>query len=218
MKERDVMRTLDLEEQEQVAALRAWWEKYGNMILVGATVVLLAIAAWNGWRWYQRSQATNAAALYDALQKAATEKDTKKVRDATGAILEQYPGTPFAPLAALISAKVHFDTGDLKTARAQLQWAIDRAPEPEVKSIARLRLANVLVDDNAGEEALKVLDAPAEGDFAAQFAALRGDILMLSGKKSEARSAYKTAIDKTDLKNVQQRERLQLKLDALGEG
>lgn len=218
MKERDVMRTLDLEEQEQVAAFRAWWERYGNAILVGATVVLLTIAGWNGWRWYERTQAANAASLYDAVQKAAAEKDTKKVRDATGAILEQYPTTTFAPMAALISAKVHFDTGDLKTARAQLQWVIDRAAEPELKSIARLRLAHVLVDDNALEDAIKLLEAPAEGDFVGQFAALRGDILSLAGKKAEARAAYKTALDKTDTKNQQQRERLQWKLDALGDG
>lgn len=218
MKERDVMRTLDLEEQEQVAALKAWWEKHGNAIMVGATVVLLAIAGWNGWRWYERSQSANAAGLYDAVQKAAAEKDTKKVRDAAGAILEQYPSTTFAPMAALISAKVHFDSGDLKTARAQLQWVIDRAAESELKSIARLRLAHVLVDDNAAEEAIKLLDGPADGEFAGQFAALRGDILALTGKKSDARAAYKTAIDKTDAKNMQQRERLQWKLDALGDG
>ncbi len=217
MKERDVLRTLDLEEQEQLADFKAWWQKYGNLVVTAILAVALAYAGTVGWRWYQRSQAAEASGLYDALQKAASEKDTKKVRDAAGAILDQFPGTTFAPLAAMISAKVHFEAGDLKTARAQLQWVIDRASQPELKSIARLRLAHVLVDDDAIDEAVKLLDNPPGGEFAAQFAALRGDILLVKGQKAEARAAYKTAIDKTDAKNSAQKERLQSKLDALGD-
>ncbi|MFN0300287.1 MAG: YfgM family protein [Burkholderiales bacterium] len=217
MKERDVLRTLDLEEQEQVAEFKAWWQKYGNLVVTAILAVALVYAGVFGWGWYQRSQAGEASGLYDALQKAATEKDTKKVRDAAGAILDQFPGTTFAPLAAMISAKVHFEAGDLKTARAQLQWVIDRAAQPELKSIARLRLAHVLVDDDAIDEAIKLLDNPPGGEFAAQFAALRGDILLVKGQKAEARAAYKAAIDKTDAKNSAQKERLQSKLDALGD-
>ncbi|MFM9885498.1 MAG: YfgM family protein [Burkholderiales bacterium] len=211
------MRTLDLEEQEQLAEFKAWWQKYGNLVVTAILAVALAYAGTVGWGWYQRSQAAEASGLYDALQKAASEKDTKKVRDAAGAILDQFPGTAFAPLAAMISAKVHFEAGDLKTARAQLQWVIDRASQPEMKSIARLRLAHVMVDDDAIDEAVKLLDNPPGGEFAAQFAALRGDILLVKGQKAEARAAYQTAIDKTDAKNSAQKERLQSKLDALGD-
>jgi predicted negative regulator of RcsB-dependent stress response len=217
MKERDVMRTLDLEEQEQLAEFKAWWHKFGNLVLTGITAVALVYGGTVGWQWYQRSQSAEASALYDALQKAANEKDTKQVRDTTGAILEQFPRTAFAPLAALISAKVHFESGDLKTARAQLQWVIDRASEPALQSIAKLRLANVLVDDDAIDEAIKLLDNAPTGEFASQFAALKGDLLVVKGQKAEARAAYKTAIDKVDAKNSAQKERLQSKLDALGD-
>jgi len=217
MKERDVMRTLDLEEQEQVAEFKAWWHKYGNLVTAAVFAVAVAYAGMVGWQWYQRAQASEASGLYDALQKAAAEKDTKKVRDTAGAILDQFPRTTFAPLAAMISAKVHFDAGDLKTARAQLQWAIDRASEPALQSVARLRLAHVLVDDDASDEAIKLLETPPVGEFAAQFAALRGDILVVKGMKAEARTAYRLAIEKTDVKNTAQKERLQSKLDALGD-
>ncbi len=217
MKERDVMRTLDLEEQEQLAEFKSWWQKYGNLVTSAILAVALTYAGVAGWQWYQRSQASEASGLYDALQKAASEKDTKKVRDAAGAILEQFPRTAFAPLAAMISAKVHFDAGDLKTARAQLQWVIDRAADPALQAVAKLRLAHVLVDDDAIDEALKLLDAAPKGEFAAQFSALRGDILVVKGQTAEARSAYQSAIDKTDAKNSAQKERLQSKLDALGD-
>ena len=208
----------DLEEQEQLAELKAWWKTHGNTVLTGAIVVLLAVAAWNGWTWYQRTQAAQAGVLYDTLQKAARANDLKATRDAAGAILESYPRTTYAPLAALTSAKVHFQAGDLKTARAQLTWVVEHARNAQVRDIARLRLANVLLDDGAPDEALKVLDAKPDPAFEALFAAQRGDILVVQKKPAEARAAYSAALDKASDKDGALRESLRLKLDALGEG
>ncbi len=212
------MSAFDLEEQEQLAELKAWWKTHGNAVLTGAIVVLLAIAAWNGWTWYQRNQAAQAAALYDTLQKAARADDVKAVSDAAGTILENYPRTAYAALAALTSAKVHFQAGDLKTARAQLEWVVEHARGDQIRAIARLRLANVLLDDGAPEEALKVLETQPDPAFAALFASQRGDILAAQKKPADARAAYKAALEKADPKDSPLRESLRLKLDALGEG
>jgi predicted negative regulator of RcsB-dependent stress response len=209
------MAAYDLEEQEQLAELKAWWKQHGNLVLGTVAAVLLLFAAWNGWRWYQRSQALEAAALYENLQQAARMSDGKAVRDTAGGILEKYAGTAYAPLAALVSAKVNYQAGDLKTARAQLQWAVDNARQEEVRAIARLRLATVLMDDNAYDEAMKIVEAkPAEG-FDALFASMRGDILSAQKKRAEARMAYKAAVEKAT--DAAFRETLRLKLDALGE-
>src|SRR5581483_2793085 len=105
------MSAYDLEEQEQLAELKAWWKTHGNTVLSAAIAALLAVAAWNGWTWYQRTQAAQAGALYDTLQKAARANDVKATRDAAGAILENHPRTTYALLAALTSAKVHFQAG-----------------------------------------------------------------------------------------------------------
>jgi predicted negative regulator of RcsB-dependent stress response len=149
------MSTYDLEEQEQLAALKAWWKEHGGGVALAAILVACGIAAWNGWGWYQRSQAAQAATLYDTLQKAARANDVKTARDTAGSILENYPRSAYAPLAALVSAKVLFQAGDLKTARAQLQWVVDHAKSDEVRSIAALRLASVLLDDKEPDAALK---------------------------------------------------------------
>lgn len=209
---------LDLQEQEQIDELKAWWGRWGNLVLTGATLALLLVAAYNGWQWYQRSQADSAAVAYEAVQQGAQEKDRKKVRDAAGEILEKYPRTGYAPLAALVSAKVHFDSGDLKTARAQLQWVVDNAREPELQSIGRLRLANLLADEKAYDDALKVIGEKIEKPFLPLAANLKGDILVLQGKKPDARAAYKDALEKADAKDNTLRDRVQLKLDALGDG
>ena len=209
------MAAYDLEEQEQLAELKAWWKQHGNLVIATVAAALLVYAAWNGWRWYQRSQALEAAALYENLQAAARMGDGKAVRDAAGGILEKYAGTAYAPLAALVSAKVSYQAGDLKTARAQLQWTVDNAGQEEVRAIARLRLATVLMDDNAYDEAMKMVEAePAEG-FDTLYASMRGDILLAQNKRAEARTAYKAAAEKA--KDAGFRETLRLKLDALGE-
>jgi predicted negative regulator of RcsB-dependent stress response len=210
------MSTYDLEEQEQLAAFKAWWKDHGGAIILGATLVCAAIGAWNGWTWYQRSQSAQAAVLYDTLQKAARANDLKTTRETAGAILESFPRSAYAPLAALVSAKIHFQAGDLKTARAQLQWVIEHARSDEIRSIAALRLSSVLLDDNEPDAALKILEAKPHPSFEALYASQRGDILATQKKRSEARAAYKAALEKAGAGPL--REALRLKFEALGEG
>jgi predicted negative regulator of RcsB-dependent stress response len=209
-------RAYDHEEQEQLAELKAWWARYGNAILTVLTAVLLGVAAFNGWRWYQRVHASEAAASYDVLLKAAADKDMKRVDDASGEILEKYPGTGYAPLAALLAARVHYDAGDLKNAQAKLQWVVDHAKDGEFRDMARLRLANVLVDQKGYDDAQKVLDSVSTGQLGALAADLKGDIYMLQGKRADARGAYKTALDRADAKDPNFKDRVQRKLDGLG--
>ena len=210
------MATYDLEEQEQLAAFKAWWKDHGGAIILGAALVCAAIGAWNGWTWYQRSQSAQAAVLYDTLQKAARANDLKTTRETAGAILENFPRSAYAPLAALVSAKTHFQAADLKTARAQLQWVVEHARSDEIRSIAALRLSSVLLDDNEPEAALKILEAKPHPSFEALYASQRGDILATQKKRSEARAAYKAALEKAGAGPL--RDALRLKLEALGEG
>ena len=209
------MAAYDLEEQEQLAELKAWWKEHGGTVILGATLALAAFGAWNGWVWYQRSQAAQAARLYDTLQKAARANDLKAIRDTAGAILENFPRTAYAPLAALVSAKVQFQAGDLKTARAQLEWVVEHANNDQIRSIATLRLASVLLDDKEPDAALKVLEAKPHPGFEALYAMQRGDILATQKKRAEARAAYQVALEKAQPGAM--RETLRLKLDALGD-
>ena len=209
------MAAYDLEEQEQLAELKAWWKEHGGTVILGATLALAVFGAWNGWVWYQRSQAAQAAVLYDALQKAARANDLKAIRDTAGAILENFPRTAYAPLAALVSAKVQFQAGDPKTARAQLEWAVEHANNDQIRSIATLRLASVLLDDKEPDAALQVLEAKPHPGFEALYAMQRGDIFASQKKRAEARAAYQAALENAQPGAV--RETLRLKLDALGD-
>ena len=210
------MAAYDLEEQEQLAALKAWWQENGGLVVTMASLVLVVLAAWQGWNYYQRNQAVQASGLYDAVQKAARDGDLKQVRETAGAILEGYPRTSYAAMAALVSAKAHFQGGDLKTARAQLSWVAENARDEGMQDIARLRLASVMLDEKAYEDALKVLDAKHGAAFDALYLAARADVLVAQGKKDDARGAYQAALDKADARDAALRGSIQLRLEALG--
>jgi predicted negative regulator of RcsB-dependent stress response len=207
---------LDLEEQEQVAELRAWWKQHGNLIVTVILAAALAFAGWQGWRWYQASQSAEAAALYDALTRGVQNGDVKAVRDASGSLLEHYPRTLYASMGALVAARHYFDRNDLKTAKAQLQWVIERAPSEDFRDLARLRLAAVLLDETAYDEALKLLEAKPAASYEAQFAAQRGDLLLAKNQAAEAKAAYKLALEKADGKDGAFEESVRMRLEALG--
>lgn len=210
------IQNLDLEEQEQLAALKGWWKDNGNLVLGLIAAVALGVAGWQGWNWYERTQALQASALYETLTKAVQAADAKAVRDASGALAEGFPRTLYASMAGLASARFYFDRNDLKSAKAQLQWVIERSPSEDLRDIARLRLAALLLDEKGYDAALQVLEAKHGEAFAAQFAALRGDILVAKAQTAEAKAAYRLALEKADRNNETFRAGVQLRLDALG--
>ena len=189
------MATYDLEEQEQIAELKAWWKVYGNRLVNAATVIALVVIAWQGWNWYQRNQSGQASMIYGVLQKAVQDKDTQRIKAASGELIEKYGRTGYASLGALSSAKAMIEAGDSPTAKAQLLWAADNAKD-ELRDLARLRAALLLLDEKAYDPALKQLEGASSPAFEVRFQDTRGDILSALGKKAEAVVAYQAALAK----------------------
>jgi predicted negative regulator of RcsB-dependent stress response len=207
---------LDLEEQEQVAELKAWWQQHGNLIVAFIVAAAVAFAGWQAWRWYEGSQAAAAGTLYDTLSRAAQVGDAKALRDANGALVENYSRTLYATMGALTAARFYFDHNDLKNAKAQLEWAIEHSPSDDFRDLARLRLAAVLIEEKAYDEALRRLDEKHGTAYDAQYAALKGDALVAKNDAAQARAAYKLALDKADSGNAAFRESVRMRLEALG--
>ena len=205
----------DLEEQEQLEGLKAFWNQYGNFLLTVVTVVLLAIAGYRGWGWYQDRQALEAASVFEQLRGAAEKKDVAKVKESAGTIFEKYSRTAYGQMAAMVAAKVYVEAGDLKSAKAPLQWAVEHAVDDEFRHVARIRLAGILLDEKAYDEAFKLVSLEPPERFAGLYADRRGDILVAQNKLAEARTAYRLALDK--LEGTSPLKRLvQVKFDALG--
>jgi predicted negative regulator of RcsB-dependent stress response len=209
------MAVYDLQEQEQLDDLRAWWARWGNTVATALIVAGLAAAAVQGWRWWTGQKAEEAAVLFTATAQAARANDVAKAKDATTALEDKFASNGYAPRAAFILAKMQFDAGDTAAARTQLQWVVDHADEQELKEIARYRLAGVMLNDKQYDEALKVLDAKTSEPFAGLYADLRGDALAAAGRTGDARTAYALALTKLDAKSPY-RNYVQVKLDSLG--
>jgi predicted negative regulator of RcsB-dependent stress response len=206
---------LDLEEQEQIDQLKNFWKQYGNLITWTLIIALGGFAGWVQWNNYKGGQAAKAGAIFDELDKAAQAGDADRAASVFGLLKERYPGTAFAEQGGMTLAKVQFDKGQLDNARATLGWVIENAPEDEYKTLARVRLAGILLDQKKFDDALKQLDGAVGKDFEPLVNDRRGDILMAQGKKEEAKAAYQKAWKDMDPK-VGYRNLLEAKLTALG--
>jgi predicted negative regulator of RcsB-dependent stress response len=206
---------LDLQEQEQLDALKAFWTKYGNLVTWTLILVLGAFAAWNGWQYWQRDQAFKAGAMFDELERAVQAGDADKAGRVFADLKERFPATAYAQQGGLLAAKVQFDKGQADKAQGSLSWVADKASDDEMRSAARLRLAALQSDAKKYDEALKTLDAATAPGFEALVADRRGDVLMAQGKPAEARAAYQSAY-KAMGEKLDYRRLIEAKLTALG--
>ena len=209
------MAVYDLEEQDQLEDLKSWWKQWGNTVAGVVIAVCVGVIGVQGWRWWTQQQTERASALYNAVSAAARANDVAKAKDAMAQLADKYGGTGYAPRAALLVTPLLFEAGDKAGAKAQLASIIDQDAEDELKQIARLRLAAILVDDKQYDDALRTLDAKHDEAFAGIYADLRGDILAAAGRSAEARAAYQSALARLDAKSPY-RNFVQVKLDTLG--
>jgi predicted negative regulator of RcsB-dependent stress response len=206
----------DHEDQEQLDELKAWWKRHGKLVILLLAAFFGSLAAFQGWRYYRDTQTMAAVTLYGQLEQADHADDGKKARAIAAQIVDNHGSTAYAVLASLVAARHAFAGGDLAEAKARLQWVTEHAREEEVRDVARLRLAAVLLDEKNYAEALKLVETKPGDSMAGLYADLRGDILLAQGKAPEARMAYQFALDKSQA-NSPYRATLQLKLDSLGE-
>jgi predicted negative regulator of RcsB-dependent stress response len=209
------MATYDLEEQEQIDSLKHFWTDYGRLIITGVVAFVVGVGGIQGWKYYKRTQAQDASVEFGKLDEAVAKGDVTEIRNVGSGIVDRYPRTSYAPMAALVVAKAERDAGDLDAAASQLEWAAQNAASEEARMLSRLRLAGVQLDQEKYEEALKLLDEKVTEAFVALYSDLRGDVLVEQGKMAEARAAYQQALDKS-VESGGWRNVVQIKIDALG--
>lgn len=206
---------LDLQEQEQLDQLKAFWNRHGNLLTWVVTLALVALAAYNGWNWWQREQAAKAAALHAELERAVLAGEAERVAAAWGDLKARYPATAFAPQGALLAAKLWAEREQAEPAMAALQWVAETAPQVEYRAVARLRWAGLLLDQSKAQQALDVLEKARGAGFDALVEDRRGDALMALQKADQARDAYQAAL-KALPSDLDYRRIIEAKLMSLG--
>lgn len=209
------MATYDLEEQEQLDEMKAWWKRWGTWTMLGLAVILAAAAGWKYWQHHSSTQAIEAGVIYGQLTQAVQQNNAKSVRDMGAILIDKYPRTAYAPRAAMLLAKINIDNKDARSAQAQLEWVIAHSKEAALKDLARLRLAALLLDQKQYDAAWKHLNTAHSDAFGFRFDDLKGDVLSAQGKLDEARAAYQSGFSKMTEDNPY-RTIVELKLNALG--
>lgn len=206
---------LDLEEQEQLDELKHFWKRYGNAITWVLIVVFGSVAAWNGYQYWQRNQAAQAAVMYDEVERAAVAGDMARLERALADMKDRFGGTSYAGQAGLLAARSFHDKGNQDAAKGALAWVATQSSDKGYQAVARLRLAGILLDAKAYDEALAQLKEPMPKEFDALAADRRGDILMAQGKPGEAKAEYQAAWKALDERS-EYRGLVEVKLNALG--
>lgn len=206
---------LDLEEQEQLDQLKDFWKQYGSLITWVLILGLGALAAWRGWEYWQADRAVKASALYEELDRAAQSAEVERVTTLFADMRQRYPKVTYTEQGALLAARAQFGAGKLDAAVATLSWLAESGASRDYRSIARLRLAGLLIDLKKYDDALKWLSTDIAPEFAGLAADRRADVLMLQGKRSEAIAAYQEAWRTLDA-TLDYRRVVQTKLEVLG--
>jgi predicted negative regulator of RcsB-dependent stress response len=206
---------LNLEDQEQIDELKHFWKNWGDLITWLLIAVLGGYAAWMGWQSYQGKQAAQSAALYDTVERAALSGDIALLDRSASDIKDKFAGTTYAQQAALLAARVYNDKDRKADAKAQLSWVVEKASDEGYQALARLRLAALLVEDKAYDEARKQLTAKVPEAFAPLMADRLGDLAMLQAQPADAVQHYKNAWKGFE-PNAEYRRLVAVKLAALG--
>ena len=206
---------LDLEEQEQLAELKHFWKRYGNAISWLLIAVFGTVAAWNGYQYWQTRQAVQASVMYDEVDRAVQSGDMTRIDRSLADMKDRFGGTVYAEQAGLLAAKAFYDKGNLDASKAALTWVTDKAKDEGYQSIAKLRLSGILLEAKAYDQAFKLLSGTFPKDFMPLASDRRGDILLLQGKKAEARMEYEKAYKGLD-ERAEYRRLIEVKLNALG--
>ncbi len=193
----------DKTEEEQVEALKKWFEENGLSLAVGIILSLAAVFGYRAWDNNVRETGEAASAIYENLVSAVVAAPGESLSDAmitTGETLatqlkNEYSDSTYAQFAGLQMARVAVEKGDLNKAAAELEWVIANGAEGSIEIIARMRLARVLESMDRYDEAMATIDVDRDlGQHRSSWEEVRGDIFLAMGKKEEARQAYQLAL------------------------
>jgi len=164
---------------------------------------------------WQRNQSAQAAAMFDEVEKVVRGGDTQKAERAFSDMRERFAKAAYTQQAGLMVAKMAYEGGKADVAKATLSWLTDNAVDPGYASMARLRLAAILMESKSYDDALKALGSGIVEEFAALAADRKGDIYVLQGKKAEAKTEYQKAYQGFEAQSDYRRV-VGIKLGALG--
>jgi predicted negative regulator of RcsB-dependent stress response len=208
-----------LSEREQVERIRQWWKQNGVFIIVGIGGGILSLVGWNAWQSYQLERAEQASAIYSVVAEAAMEGRVDEVRIGVERLAAGHGSSPYLQHGRLTLAATLVRAEQPADAIPELRLVMNEARDPQLKLIARLRLARLLAADGDHDGALAQLRGVEGGAFGPSIREIEGDVLAARGDTDGARRAYQEALDGAQAQaGIIDEEFVRLKLEALEQG
>lgn len=187
-------------EEEQVEAIKNWWNENGKSLIVTVVVVLSGYFGWNGYQDHLRIQGEAASNVYQQLVNKATkpeseqtEADKTELETLAAQLKTEFPDSLYAQFGGLYLAKFAIEANNFEGAAAELKALVDAGQEGPVTFIAQVRLARVLIQQEKFDDALALVATTPEASFIAQYEEVKGDALFAKGESAKALKAYQTA-------------------------
>ena len=183
-----------LQEEEQLDAIRQWWQE-NRVSIIGA--VVLALGGSFGWSQYQDYTAENAIAAADAYDAILIDREAGESADQLAAlaqsIRDENGSLAFAEFASLQVAAAAAEEGDFDLAKAELEKVVAGVElDSTLGQLAQLRLAKVKAASGQEDEAIAILELGSDS-FPVSYAQVLGDIHLAAGREAAALEAYQTA-------------------------
>ena len=202
-------------EDEQVDAIKAWWDKNGKSTIFGIVVVLASVFGWNKWNEHQQNISVSASSRYEMMV-AQMEKDPDGAIAMGESVKQEFKGSHYSVLAAMMIAKIEVERGQLEIAAAELTWAAEQSGDPVFVDLANSRLARVILAQGRADDAIATLSKVKSAGFSGMVAEIKGDAYISQGDRNSARAAYQQAL--TGYADMPEKKReIQIKLDDLNE-
>ncbi len=206
----------NISEQQQVEEIKKWLHENGTAILAGLVIGLSAVFGWRAWDGHRHDTAQQASVAYMQMVDSYKAGKSGVAVLEGGDIIAHYGKSNYATFSALLLAGIKVEMGDTTAAIAHLQWAVGNAQQPELKQLAMLRLAQLLLSEKKIDEALKQVEAMDPTQYVALRAELLGDLYRAKGEPVKARSAYQDALKALGKGTDGLRDSISMKLDAVG--
>lgn len=182
-------------EEEQLESIKKWWQRYGNIVTVCLSLVLLSVAGYRYMQWHQAKITQQASITYEKMMVGFSNQNIKDVRSYANEIIKDHNGSVYADVAHLTLAKIYVTKDKLDKAQVELQLVAKNSKMPPLKQIAKIRIARILAAEKSYTNALKELEPIVDNVYLPVINELKGDIYGATGQYKEAINSYKLAIE-----------------------
>jgi predicted negative regulator of RcsB-dependent stress response len=182
-------------EKEQIEEMRAWWSKYGNVVIAGVVIGIAGIIGVNQYNANKLETQVEASELFETLVGHVVDGDVDGAEFVADDLSANYANTAYAAESKLALARLYMDQNRDQDAAETLQQLLDMSANDGLQNIGRLRLAAVLLYQDKAQEVIDLLEGVDEPSFAALANELRGDAYAALGEYQQAADAYNLALN-----------------------